>query len=162
MGQHHTQQVDGSNRIEILIRPNRSLTPAAMLAVVMAVALVSLAIGLGFWMMGAHLILPFAGLEALVVGVAFWSLSRHQADYERIVIDGDQVELMSCTGEKESRTRFQRYWARVHRAHTADGRPPRILLGSHGRFVEVGSALDGPAREVLARELMIRLRADRV
>jgi uncharacterized membrane protein len=153
-----TPSTDTPAKVEILIRPNRSLSASAMLALVAAVALVAFTIGLGFWLMGAVLILPFAGLEALVVGLVFWLLYRHQADHERIVIADDRVEVIRSRGGKESRERFQRYWVRVRTVPARGGHLPRVLLGSHGRFVEVGSALDGPEREALSQELRQKLR----
>jgi uncharacterized membrane protein len=153
-----TPSTDTSAKVEILIRPNRSLSASTMLAVVAVVALVAFTIGLGFWLMGAVLILPFAGLEALLVGVVFWLLYRHQADHELIVITDDRVEIIRTRGEKESRERFQRYWVQVRTVAARDGHLPRVLLGSHGRFVEVGSALNGPEREALSQELKQKLR----
>jgi uncharacterized membrane protein len=102
--------------------------------------------------------LPFAGLEALLVGGAFWFLYRHQSDHERIVIADDQVEVIRSRGGRESRERFPRYWVRVRTVPGLGGRLPRVMLGSHGRFVELGSALAGPQREALARELVQQLR----
>jgi uncharacterized membrane protein len=153
-----TPSSDTPAKVEILIRPNRSLSASAMLALVAAVALVAFTIGLGFWLMGAVLILPFAGLEALLVGVVFCVLYRHQADQELIVIADDQVEIVRTRGGKESRERFQRYWVRVRTVPARGRHLPRVLLGSHGRFVEVGSALDGPEREALSQELKQKLR----
>lgn len=153
-----TPSTDTPAKVEILIRPNRSLSASAMLALVAAVALVSFTIGLGFWLMGAVLILPFAGLEALLVGAVFWLLYRHQADHELVVIADDRVEIIRTRSGKESRDRFQRYWVRVRTVPARGGQLPRVLLGSHGRFVEVGSALDGPEREALSQELKQKLR----
>lgn len=153
-----TPGTDTPAKVEILVRPNRSLSAPAILALVAAVVLVSFTIGLGFWLMGAVLVLPFAGLEALLVGGVFWLLHRHQADHERIVIDDDQVEVISSRGGRESRERFQRYWVRVRTVPAHGGRLPRVLLGSHGRFIEVGGVLDGPEREALSRDLAQKLR----
>ena len=47
---------------------------------------VSLGIATAFAVLGAWLILPFAGLEMLVLYLAFRYVDRHAADYERIAI----------------------------------------------------------------------------
>ncbi len=153
----HRLSDDAQRRVEILIRPNRSLPPPAMAALVVALAGVALTIGLGFWAIGAVLILPFAGLEVLLVGTVFWLLYRHHPDYELIVIEHDRVRIIRSSAGKESREGFQRYWVRVRTAPQRGGQLPRVLLGSHGHFVEVGSALDGPQRAALARELKEKL-----
>jgi uncharacterized membrane protein len=149
---------DTPDRFEILIRPNRSMSPSAMLVLVAAVTLVSLIVGVGFWMMGARLVLPFVGLEALLVATVFGMLYRHRADCERIAIDDERVDLVKRVADRETRDGFQRYWAQVRTDRTRDARMPRVLLGSHGRFVEIGSALDGSGREELAQALGSRLR----
>jgi len=50
---------------------NCSISPAGLLWVFVALACVPLTFGAGFALMGAWLILPFAGLEAVALGVAF-------------------------------------------------------------------------------------------
>ena len=50
---------------------NCSISPAALLGTFVALAVVTLAIGVGFAMVGAWLVLPFAGLEVVGLGVAF-------------------------------------------------------------------------------------------
>jgi uncharacterized membrane protein len=47
------------------------MSPAALAAVFAALAGVVLAIGIGFALVGAWLVLPFAGLEVAGLGVAF-------------------------------------------------------------------------------------------
>ena len=54
-----------------------SISPAGLLGVFAALAVVTLAIGVGFALLGAWLILPFAGLEVLILGVAFVVHTRH-------------------------------------------------------------------------------------
>jgi uncharacterized membrane protein len=50
---------------------NCSISPAAFAGVLALLAVVTLSIGIGFALMGAWLILPFAGLEVLALGAAF-------------------------------------------------------------------------------------------
>ena len=51
--------------------PNCSISPTGLLCAFAALAAVTLAIATGFALMGAWLVLPFAGLEVLALGVAF-------------------------------------------------------------------------------------------
>ena len=55
---------------------NCSISPAAFAGALAALAVVTLSIGFGFAMMGAWLILPFAGLETLALGAAFLCYAR--------------------------------------------------------------------------------------
>lgn len=52
-------------------KPHCSISPAAFACVFASLAGVVLAIGAGFAMMGAWLVMPFSGLEALLLGGAF-------------------------------------------------------------------------------------------
>ena len=52
------------------------MSPAGLLGVFAALAGVVLAIGVGFAIAGAWLILPFAGLEVLMLGMAFVLYAR--------------------------------------------------------------------------------------
>ena len=53
-----------------------SISPAGLLCVYAALGSVSLAIGVGFALQGAWLILPFAGLEVVALAVAFLVYAR--------------------------------------------------------------------------------------
>jgi len=55
---------------------NCSISPLGLLRVFVGLALVVLAIGVGFALVGAWPVLPFAGLEALMLGVAFVVYAR--------------------------------------------------------------------------------------
>ncbi len=60
-------------------KPNCSISPAGLLCVFAALAAVALTIGIGFAMLGAWLILPFAGLEIVALGIAFVANARRIA-----------------------------------------------------------------------------------
>jgi uncharacterized membrane protein len=52
------------------------MSPAGLALAFAALALVVLAIGTGFALAGAWLVLPFAGLEVLALVVAFFAYAR--------------------------------------------------------------------------------------
>jgi uncharacterized membrane protein len=56
-----------------------SISPAAFAGALALLAVVTLAIGVGFALIGAWLVLPFAGLEVLVLGAAFLGRARQVA-----------------------------------------------------------------------------------
>jgi uncharacterized membrane protein len=53
-----------------------SISPVGLLRVFVGLAATVLAIGVGFALVGAWLVLPFAGLEVLVLGGAFLNYAR--------------------------------------------------------------------------------------
>ena len=61
---------------------------------------VALAIGAGFAVMGAWLILPFAGLEVLLLGAAFVAYARRAADYEKIELAGRRLTVEVAQAER--------------------------------------------------------------
>lgn len=56
--------------------PHCSISPAAFACAIASLACVTLAIGVGFALLGAWLVLPFSGLEALLLGAAFFWHAR--------------------------------------------------------------------------------------
>ena len=52
------------------------MSPAGLAMAFAALAALTLAIGVGFALVGAWLVLPFAGFEVLMLGVAFFAYAR--------------------------------------------------------------------------------------
>ena len=63
---------------------NCSISPMALLGVFALLAAVTIDIAIGFALLGAWLVLPFAGAEAIALAVAFIAMARRMADQERI------------------------------------------------------------------------------
>ena len=134
-------------------RRNNSLDSTGRLLVFAFIFVVSVGIACAFAALGAWMILPFAGLEMLVLYLAFHYVDRHAADYERIAIDGDRVQVEQHAAGRTQRFEFNRCWARV--IASADG--GRLALRSHGRELEIGHHMSGAQRRDLARALKRRL-----
>jgi uncharacterized membrane protein len=60
----------------LILKRNCSMSPAGLGLAFAALATATLAIGAGFAVVGAWLVLPFAGLEVLMLGVAFFVYAR--------------------------------------------------------------------------------------
>ena len=145
--------------VRIRVCPNRSLSPVGWWGLFIAFAALSMTIAAAFALIGAWLILPFAGLEVMAVGALFFWIARHAEDYEEIVVDEQQVRVVQHDGPKCSQYEFPRYWARVQWGEV----PPvsshkRLCIGSHGRFVEIGAGVNETARLALARRIRSALR----
>ena len=133
----------------LVARRNNSLGSGGRLGVFAFIFVVSVGIATAFAVQGAWPILPFAGLEMLVLYVAFRYVDRHAADYERIAIDGDRVEVESFEGGRRRRHEFNRQWARL--VVVGDG--DRVALRSHGRELEIGRFVGVGWWLEIAREL---------
>lgn len=118
----------------------------------------ALIVSVCFWLAGAWLVLPFAGLELVVVGAALYRLVRHRDDHERVAIDRDRITIVRRRGGHERHDQFQRYWVKVNLERRRGWYPSRLLVGSHGCWVEVGADVNEEERELLAVRLRKILR----
>jgi uncharacterized membrane protein len=134
----------GFSRVD---RRNNSLSSTGRLLVFAFIFAISIGIAAGFALLGAWLILPFAGLEMLVLWLAFRYIDRRAGDYERIAIAGDRVEIEVCDAGRRSRHELNRLWAQLA------GEGGRLALRSHGREYVIGRYLDDEQRLALRREI---------
>lgn len=139
-------------------RRNNSLSSSSRFFVFGFILSVSVGIALGFtWIFGAWLILPFAGLEMIGLYLAFRDIDRHAADYERVVIQGDKLNVELRDGGRMTCFEFNRHWVQV--VDAGDG--SRLALRSHGRELEIGRHMNEEQTLAMARELKRELRGIR-
>ena len=147
----HSIDTDAQNpRFEWVLRRHAPLTPAQMLVFFASLSLVSLCIGLFFWLQGALLVLPFAALETVAVGICFLIFSRHVLDQERIVVDGLQVVVEHEAAGVRERAQFHRQWVRIE---PLGGEHSLIAVSGQGKSIQVGRYVRPERREALANEL---------
>jgi uncharacterized membrane protein len=103
--------------------------------------------------LGAWLILPFAGLEIGLLGAAFLYTARHATDFERI--ERARERLTVDVSEAERRRCYE-LDARLARVRLQDG---RVLLQAAQARLEVGRHLDAASRARFAAELGRRLQS---
>lgn len=141
----------------IIARPNCSLSPKGRVGVVALIASFSLAVAIGFSLIGAWMVLPFAGLELVAIAYAFYYIHCHADDYESITIDGDRLAVEKRSYNNINEIVFQRYWARVLLRDLPSG-DKSLLLRSHGKEVEFGRHfMNNDQRLALAQQLKKRV-----
>ena len=145
-----------SEHYSITARPNCSLTPAGSFCVISVITLFTLALAIGFTLIGAWPVLIFAIIELYVVYYCFNQLLRHAWDYEQLTIDGDNVMVVQHEPGHDTQVELNSYWARVVMECDADGSCRRLALVSHGREIEFGRHMSGDERMVLGQQLMPR------
>jgi uncharacterized membrane protein len=133
----------------VTLKRNCSMSPKALAGVFAALALVTLAIGAGFALLGAWLVLPFAGLEVLLLGAAYLAYARQAADYERLEIERGHLRVEVARAHRVARYRLVNAKVSVE-----DG---RVVLRDAKEELEVGRYLGAEARAELAAELQKRL-----
>lgn len=142
----------------ITVRPNRSLTPHGMMFLLAGLNVIVLTVGVGFTLVGAWPILPFAGLEMVLVSAVVYRLWRHSDDHEAIEIERDRVRVKRRRGSWEWSADFQRYWTQVRLEPRRGRQPSRLKLGSHGRYVTIAADVNEDERVSLSSALKTALR----
>ena len=135
----------------LTLKRNCSISPSSLACVFVALAVVVLAIGTGFAIAGAWLILPFAGLEVLLLGGAFVLHARHAADYERIALERGWLRVEVAQGRRHARYELDARRVRVEMEGS------RVMLRETGERLELGRHLDEESRRVFGAELKKRL-----
>ncbi len=153
---------DGNDGFSLTLKRNCSISPAGLLAVFAALSLAVLAIGIGFAIAGAWLILPFVGLEIAALGVAFVRYARCAADYERIELDRDRLTVEVAEAQRTARYELDPRRAQVV-VESGAGYGARVWLscrlgGAEEQTLEIGRHLDAASRVDFAAELSRRLR----
>ena len=135
----------------MLLKRNCSISPRGLLLVYALLAAMAVGIASGFALLGAWLILPFAGLELVLLAAAFWLTARHAADCERIELARGRLRVEV---EEAQRVRRLELDARLVRVRMEGG---HVLLRAPQVEVELGRHLGSEARAGFAAELGKRL-----
>lgn len=123
------------------------------------IASISAIIAGAFTVLGAWLIMPFAGLEIGALYLAFRLLDRRANDYEQLTIDGDRLVVEQQRQGRFSRFEGNRLWAQV--VVRKQSERVELALRYCGREIEFGTLLSDEARSHAARRLQEQLRVKR-
>jgi len=138
----------------VILKRNCSTSPAALLSIFMATALVLAGIATGFAMLGAWMILPFAGIELAALGLAFLLNGRHAADCERIELGKGRLTVEITEAERTARHEFAAREVRIGMKRDAT-----LVLSDRERTMEIGRHLAAHARAAFGAELAKRLKS---
>lgn len=141
-------------------RRNCSIAPRHLLGVYLALAAGSVVIALGFWLHGAPLVLPFAGIELALVGVALLVWARHAGDREEIAFEGPRIHVACTFAERTERADFSVGSVRI----AAASREPGALIefrADDGAAICVGRFVRPEQLPRLAAELKAALALSR-
>src|SRR5690606_27268234 len=91
-------------------------------------------------------------LQIVIAGALCRWFYSHMDDCELVALDGERVWVVRRFGRTVSRHEFPRAWVRLRREASADG-SPRLLIGSHGKYVSLAEGVNEADRAMIAREL---------
>jgi len=154
-----TYQRLGSDKCSFTVRPNCSLGWKKLRYLFAFFLLCSLIIATYFALLGAWMVLPFAGIEMLVLAGGIYSHARWSATHEVLYLNGNELILLRGCGRLHEVERMPRYWTRVILSSSKQSwHPCRLFLACHGRRVEIASCLVEQEREKLAGDLLGQMR----
>lgn len=143
----------GSSNTVLIVESNRNLTWQASKVLFLFLASCIACVSLFFAMLGAWLVLPFTGLEILIVGGAIYAQSCCAHRRQVIRIDHSQIEIIDSRKNSPLKS-FPKAWSKVIQIRDSAGwYPSRLLIGSHGEFIEIGRDLIEDERDLLANHL---------
>jgi uncharacterized membrane protein len=143
----------GSRDTVLIVESNRNLTWQESKVLFLFLASCIACVSLFFASLGAWLVLPFTGLEILIVGGAIYAQSCCAHRRQVIRVDHSRIEIHDPRKNRLLKT-FPKAWSKVIQIHDSAGwYPSRLLIGSHGEFVEIGRDLIEDERELLANQL---------
>ena len=118
----------------------------------MLIAMSVLVVATGAAVVGAWLILPFAGIEIFLVWLAFHVIAKHEMDYESLVVTNSEFRWERRYGSKLEKLEGSRHWASMSRARRkleADA----IYLLYGGNEVSVGRLMSAAEKRALGAKM---------
>ncbi len=146
---------DSPKAMQWLLRRNCSVTPRQLGAAYALLCGLSLSVALFFVVMGAPMVLAFAGVELLLVGLALLVCARHAGDRETLTLIGGSLCVEQAFGARLQRANFEARWLTVE---PLAGQNSLVVLAGQGRSLRIGRHLRPDLRGDLARELRWALR----
>jgi uncharacterized membrane protein len=146
---------DAPKALQWLLRRNCSVTPRQLATAYALLCTLSLGVALFFVLMGAPMVLAFAGIELLFVGAALLVCARHAGDRETLTLVGGSLLVEQAYGPRLERATLAAHWLTVE---PLAGQNSLVVLAGEGRSLRVGRHLRPELRGLLARELRWALR----
>ena len=139
--------------MDAVITPNRSLSARGFVVLISVVTVLNCVSAAVFVAMGAHLVVPFVGLDVLAVMFAFLISYRAANRIERIQVSARDVRVVRETPKSseivwESPTAFTRVETAME-----DEQVIAVRLALSGREASVAAALSPPERAEFAKAL---------
>ena len=143
-----------ATKFEILLKPNSSLTGATRILFLGSIFFICSVIGIGFFLAGGIMILPFAGLEIILVYLAF-RLSFNWSNQKQIIIlSKDHVEVR-VDGLTEFFTWKEFRSFATFNISKDQSMEDKISFRSKGKEIYVGNFLNKEDKEKLKEEVAL-------
>ena len=135
-----TEQIDNGYRLSLL--PNSSISWQGSLLFLILISLPISIIGIVFFIYGAPIILPFAGLEILIVATALIVVYKRSSKKEVITLTREKLIIEKGRFNPDFATELIREWSYVFIEKPSNAwYPIQIVISSKGEKIPVGNFL---------------------
>ena len=140
------------NSFGINIKPNSSLIGSNRIIFILSIAFVCLGIATMFFIAGATLILPFAGLEIAILLLAFYLNFSWSGKREKIFLSTGKVLVEKGMRKAEYRWEEFRTFTSFH-IYEDINKVLKLSFRSKGQDIEIGSFLNEDDKKILKKEI---------
>ena len=131
-----------ATKFEILLKPNSSLTGATRILFLGSIFFICSVIGIGFFIAGGVMILPFAGLEIILVGTCVYLVVKRSYKQEIITLTPEKLKIEKGISKPNQFWEYFRIWAFVVvEKPKHPWYPAHIVITSKGERVPIGDFL---------------------
>lgn len=139
---------------EFIVQPNSTFHLGSWHLVFILLAVLSISIAVRFAWLGYWMILPFTIIDISAVGILLYLVVRRSAYVEKILVNEGTVEICHIETNNNRQWQFPLHWTRISlEAPNHRWYPHRLLLGSRGKWVEIGRCLANDERITLAEAI---------
>ena len=136
---------------EFVIQPNCSLSDRSRIRFLWLIGLLLTGITLFFALQGMWLVGPFMGADLLLLIYAYKKVGENCRIIERVIISDDELTIYHEEKRAPRSWSFPLHWVSVDlRKQAIERHPSRLLIGSHGNWIELASFLNDEERSSLA------------
>lgn len=136
------------------IRPNRALNSRGWVIFFCSIFLLSLSLAIRVHILGYWLILPFVLVDMGALASIFYMLYQRSNIVEQVVVGADKLEIFHLEKRRDKHWEFPLHWVQV-KLESPEHKwyPSRLLIGSHGRWVEIANCLTDEERVSLMQSI---------
>lgn len=151
------KQQTGEFETQIIIKPNNSSTPfqTTLLRVIGSTWLI--AVSLFATAIGAWPVIIYVILTVLAINVAFKCCARKANDYERLLINDQQLVLEKEVSGSYEKHQFIPHWLKVNANYDRNGDCKNLFLKMHATSFEFANNLSYEDRQKLLNFLRPRV-----
>jgi uncharacterized membrane protein len=139
----------------LVLKPNRSMSWQTNKKILLAMLVINMVIGISFALIGAWMILPFAGLEILLVGFGMYYVCWKLNFQETITIEAESFRLQKGVYYPQQSWEWQASNTLIlNRPSKYRLSPPTLFLKHLNETVEIGHFLNREDKKRLLNGLL--------